>query len=364
MNIPLNELTKRLYAAGHTREDHPPDVYWRDYKNLGYKFETTLGFTWETPCGLLIRGDSLLGRGLGFEDATFQGVWYCPENDNPLLRCPLEQRSCPHIPTGLPLPMCPCHQTDRAYDHDLSAEKIVEERDRKKHRQYMEITGGSYCACVVTNNGYEGGYVEIRYDVMSCIQYGCKNPFCVIRKQSRDLSRVNIFYDIRRIWTTRVGFLEDRRVEITKGVKVFPRAVARTDAEIWLKTREAEYDPLHDQSIIDRPRKTPEDRRQEHFSKAHRRYANYDYFEFEYKVENIRIARSCQRDLLQDLQDAADGIEVVHAADQMKATAAEKRAGRERRQKQKLRRRQDAYLAMGTEQLSLFGGQNGSDQEI
>ena len=46
-------------------------------------------------------------------------------------------------------------------------------------------------------------------------------------------------------------------------------------------------------SVIDSPHLTPEDRRQTFFSKMHRRYGEYDYFEFHYDVENIRIAASC-----------------------------------------------------------------------
>lgn len=89
----LNALTRRLYAEGYTRENHPDTVYWSDFQNLGYKWETLLGFTWETPCGLLIQGESDIGRGLACGEAAYQGVWYCPENDNPLLPCPYEKRT-------------------------------------------------------------------------------------------------------------------------------------------------------------------------------------------------------------------------------------------------------------------------------
>ena len=100
----MNELTKRLYAAGWTREHHPDYVYWSDWQNLGYKFE-----------------------------------------------------------------------------------------------------------------------------------YACK---------------VNIFYDVRRTFITREGMFEETRTEITKGNKVFPHPVARTDAEIWLATKKAEFDPIRDKHII------------------------------------------------------------------------------------------------------------------
>ena len=267
-----------------------------------------------------------------------QGIDYCPENDNPLLHCPYERKDCPHSISGFPVPLCPCHTTGKRYSFEQSAEKVETERSERQHRQYMEITGGVYCACVVGCNGYEGGRVEVKYDVEQCIHFRCQNPVCVIRKQERDLSRANIFYDVRRTWITRIGFLEEKKVQVTKGERVFPHPVARTDAEIWLEMKKAHFNPLWSSSVIDSPHLTPEDRRQTFFSKMHRRYGEYDYFEFHYDVENIRIAKSEQRDLLQDLRDVADGLEVVHAVDLKKEQAAKKRESRQRRREQKERR--------------------------
>lgn len=64
MSMEQNQLTRDLYAAGYTREDHPSFVYWSDWQNFGYLFEALLKFTWETPCGLLVDGKSDLGRDL------------------------------------------------------------------------------------------------------------------------------------------------------------------------------------------------------------------------------------------------------------------------------------------------------------
>ena len=138
----LNRLTQDLYAEGYTREQHPNFVYWSNWQNFGYRWEALLKFTWETPCGLLIRGDSDLGRGLAAGDAAYGGICYCPENDNPLLLCPYEKKACPHIPQGFPRPFCPCRCTGRLYDYECSAEKVEAERAREIHRQYMELTGG------------------------------------------------------------------------------------------------------------------------------------------------------------------------------------------------------------------------------
>ena len=36
MSMEQNQLTRDLYAAGYTREDHPSFVYWSDWQNFGY----------------------------------------------------------------------------------------------------------------------------------------------------------------------------------------------------------------------------------------------------------------------------------------------------------------------------------------
>ena len=45
MSMEQNQLTRDLYAAGYTREDHPSFVYWSDWQNFGYLFEVYMGNT-------------------------------------------------------------------------------------------------------------------------------------------------------------------------------------------------------------------------------------------------------------------------------------------------------------------------------
>ena len=338
----MNDLTKRLYAEGWTREHHPGYVYWSDWESFGYQWDFALGLVWKTPCGLFVNG-----RSVAAADTSYDGVQYCPENGNPLLYCPYGRKDCPHIPEGLRgrFPWCPCHLVDVPYDYENSAERAEHDRDHKRHAQYMEITGGQYCACVVDCNGYDGGLVEVKYDVDQCIRCHCRNEFCSIRKQTRNLKKVNIFYDIRRTYITRVGIIEDTRTEITKGVKVFPHPIARTDAEIWLATKRAEHDPIRNKHIIT-PQLHPEDRRMEYFSKHHRAWPGYDYFEFHYEVENIRIEARETRDLLQDLRDVADGLTVVHDSDLKAAAKVRKRDAKTDRAEAKERRRRNKAIAL------------------
>ena len=331
----LNKLTKHLYDEGWTRDNHPDSVYWSDYENSGYKWEYLLSLVWETPCGLLVDG-----RTVAASDVSYGGMWYCPENGNPVLRCPYSCRDCEHQNETLgKYCMCVCFRSDRPYSYENSAERAEKEKDKESHAKYMQLTGGQYCVNVVHSNGYEPGVYEADFSPERCIQYGCTNEVCCITKKERNLSKVNIYYDIRREWFTRVGLIEDRKTSIEKGVKVFPKPVTRTDAELWLAWKKASYNPFQQKTVIN-PHLTMEDRRQEYFSKHHRSWPGYDYFEFRYSVENIRIEARETRDLLQDLRDVAEGLEVIHASDKQKAEAQAKRESRQKRAEQKKKRQQ------------------------
>lgn len=72
----------------------------------------------------------------------------------------------------------------------------------------------------------------------------------------------------------------------------------------------------------------------------------------EVKLLNLRAARMDTRDILQDLQDVANGIQVTHAADSLKAAKAQKKARREAAKKQRIRK---------VEQMLLTCGWNGLD---
>ena len=58
-----------------------------------------------------------------------------------------------------------------------------------------------------------------------------------------------------------------------------------------------------------------------------------------------------KRDILQDLQDVANGIEVIHAADSLKAAKAQKRARREAAKARHIRKAEAMVLAHGWDGL-------------
>lgn len=277
----------------------------------------TESIVWETDCRLLIAGDSDIGLGLGAGDCSYGGICYSVENDNPLVRCPFGRKECSAIPKDFILPMCPCHRTFHAYDYAQSMERVQAEANIRQKTAYMALTGGRYCACVEVDNGQ----IKAAYDVGQCIRNNCKNEYCVLRREKRDLHIVNIYYDVRRTWITRTGLLEDTRIKLTKGMKVFPKGVARTDAEIWLHQNQ-DYGPFQSKCVHQSPTDP---------SKA----GIQDFAEFCYQAENIRISHRCKRDPQEDRRDEEMGIEVVYTVEEERRQAEEKRAIRAQKKERK-----------------------------
>lgn len=89
INIPVtevNRLTERLLAQGVSLDDWAtwPENVWRcDPNNFAYKRELQFMPTWESPCGLLVRG-----YGDFWGETWAGGEFHCAENDNPLFGCP------------------------------------------------------------------------------------------------------------------------------------------------------------------------------------------------------------------------------------------------------------------------------------
>ncbi len=322
----MNKLTERLLAEGYTKENHPDHVEWSNWQDFEYTREYLAKTVWETPCGLLKKGIGSYNHG------SHMGVDYCPENDNPRYGCPYyDEQPCPHRFNKFWGWNCTYHQTDRLYDYEQSVEKLWDEWDKIRHQAWQEI--GGYCDCMEWNRP-KRKYVP-RFNIDKCIKL-CNNQVCLITKKTRNLEKVNIFYDVLREKHYRIGLVENTERTIEKGVRVFDRAVARTDAETWLKIN---------MDKIFRPKKN--DRCDLHFSEYHGKtgFGEYDFFEFKATVQNIRIEKRESRDLLQDLQDAREGIEVIHTSDIIKSAAKAKKQRRKEYQENKAKRQEKRKIA-------------------
>ena len=65
------------------------------------------------------------------------------------------------------------------------------------------------------------------------------------------------------------------------------------------------------------------------------------------EILNLRAARMDTRDILQDLQDVANGIQVTHAADTLKASKEQKKARREAAKGRRIRKVEQMILTHG-----------------
>ena len=366
-----NLLTRRLLAQGVRLEDvstWPEDVWRGDPGNFEYKREWKYTPTWESPCGLLIHD-----HGGCWGDLWWRGECWCAENDNPLFGCPMPGTPCPH---RLPLPSginCRFHRTERAWDEAHSVERLQKER-AERLRQGRELRLEKYpgwdgiCACLRREELPDGTARERAcYDVSKCIDMRCKSTQCVCRLgAARDVSPVNIYYDLLLVKRYKLGFAQLEERMIRKDLRVFDKAVARTDAEIALRIWRHDHERA---PIMMRRRLSPEgamagsiEGRGEAFMvRVFGRCGEREECSITATVQNIRVARSAQRDLMQDLQDVRDGIAVTHESDLQKAAEAQKREQRERYRKAKARRKQRAMEGQKRpEQLSLFGAEEGT----
>jgi len=319
--IMLNKLTERLLAEGYTKENHPDYVEWSHWDNFEYVHAHLSKMVWETPCGLL-------KAGMEYNFGSHMGIDYCPENNNPRCGCPYyDEKPCAHrIDTKLMGWNCIYHQTDRPYDFNQSVEKIWKEWDIIKITSWREATKRyGYCACMVWDRP-KRKYIP-QYDVNVCINNKCRNEICAITKMRRNLKKVNIYYDILRQRRYKKGLFEGLDWEIVKGVKKFESAIARTDAEIWLKQNSDKFEP----------RLTRDDRSELHFSEYHGKdgYSGYDWCEYTVTVQNVRVEHRESRDLMQDLLDAKEGIKVSHESDLKKQAAQAKKDRKEKRNQAK-----------------------------
>ena len=338
----VNELTRRLLAEGWKPEDTPPGTHpYQDYYGgWTYTGEAIRSTVWETPCGLLAAGRQFLNGYL-----SFGGVDWRVENGNPVVCCPVF----PSAPCPLRDPLlgsqrltggsgdqvyqCACHQTDRPYTYEGSVEE-AHDRVWKEAGERWEVYKAQHKGRVCRQQSRYGRTTKTwrsYYDPMDCANFGCCS-YCDVLAKELDTRKGNVFYDLRRSWTVKGEglFPDQRKTMVEKGRKLLRSTVSLTLCE----------------AIVKYGRHRVEERVRSEF---HR-----DLFfdkTLEIEIINLRAARVDARDIMQDLQDIANGIEVVHAADKMKAAKEQKRARRAAAKERRVRKVEKMILTHGWEAL-------------
>ncbi len=338
----VNELTRWLLAEGWQPEDTPPGTRpYQDYDGgWTYTGEAIRSMVWETPCGLLADGRHFLNGYM-----SYQGIDWRPENGNPVLCCPVF----PSAPCPLRDPLlhtqglschsgdvayqCACHQTGRPYTYEGSVDETHDHVWREADKLW-EVFKAQHKGRVCRQQSHYGRTTKTwraYYDPMDCANFGCCS-YCDVLAKELDTRKGNVFYDLRKSWTVKGEglFPDQRKTMVEKGHKLLDRTASLTLCE----------------AIVKYGRHRVEERVRSEF--------HHDLFfnkSLEIEVINLRAARVDKRDILQDLQDVTNGIEVIHAADSLKAAKAQKQARREAAKARRIRKAEAMILAHGWDAL-------------
>lgn len=336
------ELTRRLLAEGYKPEDTPPGMraYNPYYGGWTYDSTTLRAMVFETPCGLLAKGEHFTNGHM-----SYGGIDWRPENDNPVICCPLfTTEPCPLMHpilqqlwigsrSGDIARQCACHPTTRPYVYECSVDEASDRRDQEADRRWKEFSAAHKGRLCRFQSSY-GRTVKkwfTTYNPMECARWNCQH-YCDVLAKEPDRKRGNVFYDLRMSWIEKgYGLFPDQqKASIKKGCKLLDKTVSLTICEAIVKYGQHRVDA--------------------HIRLKHHHQLFFDPT-LEIEVLNLRAARMDTRDIEQDLQDIANGIQVTHAADSLKAAKAQKRARREAAKQQRIRKVERLILTYGWDNL-------------
>ncbi len=326
-------------AQGWTKEQTPEGFRpWNDfYGGWEYKQSTYRKFIFVTPCGLLVQGDHII------TDMGYMGVNWMVENDNAIINCPYYSlRDCPvrhPLLRGKNLysfisrignyKHCSVCRSDQPWEYSNSLEKVLDDNkaeEEKLWKAFTERHHGRVCKFQSYFNRSEKKW-RICYDPMRCAEFCCS--YCSVLDKPISPKKANVYYDLKRTWTEPgEGFVpEQTNVSVTKGVKLL--RASETICEAVVKVCWADIQ-----------------------RKAELNNNSFCFFGGTVEVLNLRVDRRPTRDLLQDLQDVANGITVVHQSDMDKSQKAAKHERRVVSQVKRVNRFQRMIRTSGFDSLS------------
>lgn len=353
-----NELTKTLLTAGYHAGQFPADQVHiaqgaarsaddpLDNYYGGFEFNRTYSNTlvFQTGCGKFVLGKNVLS-GMGY-----QGIEWCLENFNPVIRCPYDKSECPdndpllHGTHGGGLCIqcwCVCHPTDAPYDYANSYEKVEQDRQEEKKRKYQEYADAHNGRICQNHMYYDERTREwnLKYDPKDCALLRCSG-MCPILGKELDRKKGNVYYDIK---TTQRrydldGTLFEGQVDtvIQKGIRKFEHPVSMDICRSYVKL--CKEDLIRDVMLND------------YHSELF--FAKYYNRQFSVDILNIRAEQRESRDLIQDMEDIQNGIKVIHASDSIKKTKKEKADRREKAREARIAKLEKKLLSVGYENLA------------
>ena len=339
----LNKVTKELLAAGWTKDQTPEGFRpWNDfYGGWEYKESAFRKFVFRTPCGMVVKGDKVIGN------MGYMGVHWMVENDNAVINCPyFSLRDCSvRHPLLRPefaynyrsrlgnIKHCAVCRTDAPWDYENSVERVLDANQREEDELWEAFLAkhkGRACRCQSHFNRSEKKWY-IHYDPTTCSHFNCS--YCAILDKPISEKKANVYYDLKTSYVKPgQGFMPDETiVSITKGIKLTRASVTICDAIVkygkyWIK------------------------------STVHLQNHSFCFFGGTVEVMNLRWEKRESRDLMQDLRDVSAGIEVRHQSDIQKADKAARSARRKESQRRRVERFKKLIRTTG------FDGLSASDQ--
>lgn len=326
-----NKLTQKLLAEGYTVENHPDYVMisggaFNDNKldNLdgGFIYYGWYAFekTFKTPCGMLLKGN-FANNGL-----SWLGYEYCYENDCPYIICPKDKCNCSlrdepfkSKGDGVLAYHCIVHETNEPYVYEGSCEacrKLHDDQIRRDKISFILEKNHHVCEHHMRYDKRAGKWI-FAYNPMSCANGYCSaqstdfkdGGWCPVLNKYISKDKGNVYYDVRywgRDYSKDGTLFEGEQFEtIIKGKQLFNKPIRLDIARVIANTCKDE--------IRQRARWNTHDYDSLTFFRAER-----GEIDFHWEVLNIRAEKKRVRDLEQDLQDIADGIQVIHEIDEQK----------------------------------------------
>lgn len=348
-----NLLTQKLLAEGYTADNYPDYVQPAGsaygptkLDNLHGGFEYTRKYrdalVFKTGCGLLVKGSEL-----GFGSMSYMGIVWVPENNNPVITCPLRPDKCDKRfskllggPSGGGLSkiyQCDCRLAEEPYNYEKSLRKLRDDLEREKRQRYdafCERVHGHVCRWHMYHDDWSKAWRQ-QYDPTACARY-CQRigGICDLTHKPISKKRGNVFYDVKVTRIHQEGDLFDGQEDITikKNVRFLEHPTSIDICQQIAKHCK--------EDIINREK--------------NRRHAEILIYGTKVEVVNIRAEQRESRDLFQDLEDIKNGIRIFYDADDEKLRKQEKKELRQQAKERKIQKLEKKLIDVGYDSLEEY----------
>ncbi len=337
-----NDLTKRLLDDGYT-PDHMPDYAQWCSGEACYKQSYIRTLTYETPCGLLVRGADSGSSGY----ACIGGVEFRHENGNPSIPCPYipSRQDCKlrhealqnSYVRGFPA-QCNLRQTDKPWSDDLdivNVRKRQQTLDERRQKDGMRAlakevrkSGVGFCPNHSRwDREKQEAFYLYDYSPYQCSYCQFTQRPCLRCGMDDQGKKGNVLVDVReRFVIPAVGLLPESFSEsITKGIWLFSKPMRLAVCHMSMQNTEWVRGKIEG--------------RREYYVNLY--FSEHHGTGYTLGIENVRVIESGKkdaRDLMTDLAAIRDGQTVIHDSDRQAAAKAKKAEGKAKRKNDKVRK--------------------------